>query len=562
MALGITNTLKTNDFLNTECVFEAQEESFPAQLLTAQEHFDLLHPPRAYGVTVFWEQHKPSGGWKTLRSDSPNLPEFLADQQGQQDRYLTVNEFYRWRVTNQLKSLRACYVDIDGNVDIDKPLLRLAEMELPEPSFVIYSGRGMHLYWLIKPVPAKALPVWQMVQNKLVEALIPIGADPVVKDCTRVLRLCGTINSKNGVQVTGKKLTGKRWTLHQLSDAVLGKRPEWVPSQKPRSAQVHSFSAKPNGRKKYGSIYQWWSLVHQDLMKIGDYYLPSGGIPEGRRDIWLFLTLLSLSWFVPAARVKSEMLKIARRYTPGLMNDVQRQMLPIIKRAEASMRGEKIIFNGKTVDPRYQFKRETLFEWIQEIIPAELQSELRAIIPNELRTQRRKERDKARPPRDRMKEGRYQDRYTKDGVRESNREKREQARQMRAEGMTFQAIATALEVSPRCVVLWTRIVESPPSLMPAPSGSPRAVIPLENDCVQGGMDRTSVVPVLSGASGGLVVESDYLGESERFGVVFPVSSHCLGLEEPLSAVLNGLNGILTSWLGWLVWLVFLVVLRL
>ncbi|PQJ96851.1 hypothetical protein CXB77_05400 (plasmid) [Chromatium okenii] len=58
------------------------------------------------------------------------------------------------------------------------------------------------------------------------------------------------------------------------------------------------------------------------------------------------------------------------------------------------------------------------------------------------------------------------------------------------------------------------------------------------------------------------VESDYLGESERFGVVFPVSSHCLGLEEPLSAVLSGLNGILSSWLGWLVWLVFLVVLRL
>ncbi|PQJ96879.1 hypothetical protein [Chromatium okenii] len=82
-------------------------------------------------------------------------------------------------------------------------------------------------------------------------------------------------------------------------------------------------------------------------MKIGDYYLPSGGIPEGHRDIWLFLTLLSLSWFVPAARVKSEMLKIARRYTPGLMNDVQRQMLPIIKRAEASMRGEKIVFNVK-----------------------------------------------------------------------------------------------------------------------------------------------------------------------------------------------------------------------
>ncbi|MBK1642853.1 hypothetical protein CKO12_13650, partial [Chromatium okenii] len=67
MALGIAHILKTNDFLNTECVPEAQEESFPSQLLTAQEHFDLLHPRPAYGVTAFWAQKKQEngkGGWK------------------------------------------------------------------------------------------------------------------------------------------------------------------------------------------------------------------------------------------------------------------------------------------------------------------------------------------------------------------------------------------------------------------------------------------------------------------------------------------------------------------
>ena len=468
MALGIAHILKTNDFLNTECVPEAQEESFPSQLLTAQEHFDLLHPRPAYGFTAFWAQKKQEngkGGWKTFRSESPDLPEFLAAQQGEEDRYLTVNEFYRWRVTDQLKSLRACYVDIDGCVDIDKPLQRLIEMELPLPSFMTYSGRGMHLYWLLKPVPAKTLPTWQLVQNKLVDALLPVGADPVVKDCTRVLRLCGTINSKNGVQVTGKKLTGKRWTLHQLADAVLGPRPKWEPSNKPepkpKSAQMHN-SKPANGRKKYGSIYQWWYLVHQDLMKIGNHYLPSG-IPEGHRDKWLFLTLLSLSWFVPPERVKSEILKLANRYTPGLLDeDVPSKMLPVIERAEASMRGEKIVFNGKIVDPRYQFKRETLFEWIQEIIPDELQSELRAIIPNELRTQRRKERDKARPPRphDRMNDKDYLDHYTLDGVRVSNREKRDRALQMRAEGMTFAAIAKEVGVTDTSVRRWIVLSDS------------------------------------------------------------------------------------------------------
>ncbi|MBK1642906.1 hypothetical protein CKO12_13720, partial [Chromatium okenii] len=134
------------------------------------------------------------------------------------------------------------------------------------------------------------------------------------------------------------------------------------------------------------------------------------------------------------------------------------------------------------------------FEWIQEIIPAELQSELRAIIPNELRTQRRKERDKARPPRphDRMNDKDYLDHYTLDGVRVSNREKRDRALQMRAEGMTFAAIAKEVGVTATTVRQWSiRAAQndlrtdsknsndatvshgskSAPSLMPTPVGS-------------------------------------------------------------------------------------------
>ncbi|MBK1643003.1 hypothetical protein CKO12_14240, partial [Chromatium okenii] len=130
------------------------------------------------------------------------------------------------------------------------------------------------------------------------------------------------------------------------------------------------------------------------------------------------------------------------------------------------------------------------FEWIQEIIPAELQSELRAIIPNELRTQRRKERDKARPPRphDRMNDKDYLDHYTLDGVRVSNREKRDRALQMRAEGMTFAAIAKEVGVTATSVRRWIVLAaqndntdsntatvfactETAPPLMPTPVGS-------------------------------------------------------------------------------------------
>ena len=205
---------------------QAQQQPSPLPLFSVQDHFDEVHPRPAHGVVVFWEQRKTSGGWKVIRSDSPLIPHFLADQQRQLDRYFTVNEFDHWRVMDQLKSLRACYVDIDGCTDLGEALEALVAAMLPLPSLAVFSGRGIHLYWLMEPVPRQALPVWQLVEEKLVASLLPIKADPVVKDCTRVLRLCGTINSKNGAEVIGRIVTGVRWKLHALADAVLGARTE------------------------------------------------------------------------------------------------------------------------------------------------------------------------------------------------------------------------------------------------------------------------------------------------------------------------------------------------
>jgi len=427
-----------------------QQQPFTLQRLNTQGHFDQVHPRPAHGVVVFWEQRKPKGGWQVHRSDSPLISQFLAAQQGQEDRYFTVNEFHHWRRVSLLSSLRACYVDIDGCVDVDKALRVLIDANLPAPSQVVYSGRGMHLYWLIEPVPAKALPVWQMVQNKLIEALAPIGADPAARDCTRVLRLCGTINSKNGAEVTANVLTGKRWTLHQLSDAVLGERPKWVPfdksKPKSKSARIRSLGAAREGRKYKGSIYHRWYLVYQDLMKIADWYF-LGGIPEGHRDKWLFLASVALSWFLPSDRLEEEIIKTAQMWTPGLtVKEARRTMRPIIRRAEAAMRGEKVLFNGIEVDPRYRFRRSTLYNWMQAIIPAELLPQLRAIIPDELRAQHKKEADA----------GRWDDHYTKTGVRVSNEDKRATARQMRANGKTQTAISEELGVHVNTIAKWLK----------------------------------------------------------------------------------------------------------
>jgi hypothetical protein len=66
-------------------------------------------------------------------------------------------------------------------------------------------------------------------------------------------------------------------------------------------------------------------------------------------------------------------------------------------------------WQGKELDPRYFFKRETLYKKLQHLIKPEIAEELRAIISETQREQRRKEREQKR---DRVAEGRYKTKKT------------------------------------------------------------------------------------------------------------------------------------------------------
>src|SRR3712207_7029019 len=50
--------------------------------------------------------------------------------------------------------------------------------KVPEASFIVITGRGIAIYWLIEPVPYMALPLWNAVQKFLLNKLEDVGADP------------------------------------------------------------------------------------------------------------------------------------------------------------------------------------------------------------------------------------------------------------------------------------------------------------------------------------------------------------------------------------------------
>lgn len=401
-------------------------------------HHEKLHSA-AHGTVLYWEARKDDHRWTKIQPGDP-VAQLVAGFAGGADTYLTVNEFYGWRHVRQLKSLRACYVDVDGTDNLDDVLDALRAARLPAPSFVVFSGRGMHLYWLLQPTPANALPVWQRIQDALVKALASIKADPAARDCVRVLRLVGTTNAKNGQEVRGLVLTDAVWTLHELADEVLGTR-------EAKRGKVYDLAAAGarkgrQARKWTGSIYDWWHLVYRDMCAITDYHW-FGGVPEGYRDRVLFVMAVALSWFTHPDSLHDEILATAKTFTPTLdEREVVAQMAAVLKRAEMAAAGERLAYNGKMYDPRYNYSAQGLREYLADVIPDELHGQLRALAPAEVIQQRKKERDAGR---DRVAEGRYkQDRAAYLQVAEN---KAVTARLMRAQGKTPKEIADELGVS-------------------------------------------------------------------------------------------------------------------
>lgn len=411
-----------------------------------EDHHGLLHS-NPHGTVIVWES-LAADRWHKIEPDQTpeQIRAFLHGLSGKHDTYFTVNEFYGWRLMRLLKSLRACFTDLDlgreaTRLDLEVALGLLREKSMPMPNLVIFSGRGLHLYWLLAHTSPKALFVWQAVEAALIDALRGFYVDPRARDCSRVLRLAGTVNSKTGGVVRGLVLDGKPWQFHQLADEVLGHRPE---KKKPR-AQVRSIEAAAVKRERLthpkATNYRRWHLFMQDLHRIGNHW---GQIPVGYRNEFLFLGSVALSWFASPESIQDEVIDLARLYASGIEeSEAVRAASQSIERAKAAAGGEGGLWDGQIVDPRYRFKRVTLWERL-EYLASPLQNQLRAIIPDQLAEERRQA----------IWSGRWLDHNTGKGYRVGNAKKVEQAQAMREDGASQRMIAAELGVSLNTVQRW------------------------------------------------------------------------------------------------------------
>lgn len=199
-----------------------QKELSLDDYLTISNHVSALHCDSKGWITIA-NKHKNSAAddsdengtfWNQRHYHADDIirhPQLIKEIKSF-DCYVSQNSFYTtYRRSDTVKELRALYVDIDcykAGISKDAVLYRIDEMcsspgsEIPRPSLIIDSGRGIYCIWHINNVPYMALPLWIAVQKYLFDKFRDMGADRKSLDAQRVLRLVGTYNSKSNTQVT------------------------------------------------------------------------------------------------------------------------------------------------------------------------------------------------------------------------------------------------------------------------------------------------------------------------------------------------------------------------
>lgn len=95
----------------------------------------------------------------------------------------------------------------------------------PSPSYIIYSGGGFHVYWILKaPYKINCKADLDLIERENLTLVKLLGGDPGTQDISRVLRVPGSTNFKlknNPRRVCVVHSSSKRYTVDEMRKALL-----------------------------------------------------------------------------------------------------------------------------------------------------------------------------------------------------------------------------------------------------------------------------------------------------------------------------------------------------
>lgn len=276
--------------------------------------------------------HKDSEGYITIAKKERRWQQYyfegindLSINLKGKDVYISQNTFNnRSRKLIHLKELKALYIDIDCyKVNLSKEATKyFLENDLygqiPVPNMLIDSGRGLYYIIFLENTIAEELPKWQLIERYLYEKLKHLGADNRALDATRVLRVTGTVNSKNNSIVKVIDTYDYQYTLDEIIENYI---PEIIEDRKEK--QKTKGVRKKGRKKKFVSLFNLYNLYYTRFMDIKKLVEIRNYEMTGYRETTLFL----LRYFMNVYHncdddlVMKEIIEINNSFTEPLEKD-------------------------------------------------------------------------------------------------------------------------------------------------------------------------------------------------------------------------------------------------
>lgn len=382
------------------------------------------------------------------------LPNIWKDFVGlNENSFATPNTFIApKRQIESIGLLKALYADIDDHTHEFRfaSVLYFFEEDffgsrVPWPNAVVETGRGMHLYWLIEPLPPDKLPLWQLTQDLLLDALSDITdyfpqekvtVDKRVRDATRLLRLPGTLNTKTNTVVKLYQYDIERYSIEEIlaeyfSDIDYTKILRTNQVRKEKSSKNNNKS-KLNVSKLFNAYTLHYSrlLDIAKLQELRDGYCRVDGelVTTGQRELMCFLyRYYSCLFLHDEEEALRQTLEFNKRFVEPLSEN---EVISATKSAEKAFKEWQ-----ETGKCKYNYRNSTLIELLE--ITEEEQKHLKTIISTNEKYRRNNRR-------------RWKERRGEDGMTKSEREKVETATkvlELKNKGMTQVQIARQLGIN-------------------------------------------------------------------------------------------------------------------
>jgi hypothetical protein len=359
----------------------------------AKQHV-LFHHRDADGYIAVAQKQADGTFWQ--RHYKPNeLAAVLSERLGE-DVYFSQNTFYKpYRRLEHVRQLRALYVDVDCyllNYDpqwtLDKLRLEIFDERTPQPNLVIFSGRGLVCIWTIEPVPYKALPLWQAIQNYLQQQLSYVGGDSKALDPSRIFRVAGSINSKSSEIVHVEYLHNHCYSLRDIQSEYL---PE-LPSENEQTQQ------RKGRAKKVVQLYNIYRLYHARLLDLTKIIELRRYDVKGLREVVCFLyRYWSCCYNQDTQKALEDTLQLNSLFTKPLTeNEVIKATISAEKafKAKSDKKAQEIAKAAGYKGAGYNYSNAKLIELLD--ITDKEQQQLQTIIGANEKRRRHRERNKLR----------------------------------------------------------------------------------------------------------------------------------------------------------------------